>query len=201
MRINRVAALSFGIPLLFLVALLVFRGRLEPLLSASNGDAPKPTLSASPPARLTLSDHIIGVASVIDGDTIIIHGTHIRLNGIDAPESGQLCEVDDRRYLCGQKAAFALSEMLGSKTVDCRDLGRDHYGRTIGQCVSGGLDIQRWLVQQGWAIAYRKYSKEYIADEEQSRAAKLGIWAGTFMEPEEWRRRKRNHTLDQKEGR
>lgn len=194
MPLNRVAILSVGIPLVFLVALIVFRGHLEPVLPT----APQPVETGLASSIPSLS-HVIGIASVIDGDTIVIHGTHIRLNGIDAPESGQFCEASGQRYLCGHRAAFALSDLLGSTTVDCQDLGRDRYGRIIGRCMAGSIDIQQWMVRQGWAIAYRKYSQEYITNEEQARLAKLGIWAGTFVKPEEWRRQKQKITHGQSE--
>ncbi len=131
---------------------------------------------------------IAGIASVIDGDTIVIHGTHIRLSGIDAPESGQHCaDGAGVKYLCGQKAAFALANMLAQHSVTCRDQGQDRYGRTLGRCFLGASDVQAALVRAGWAIAYRRYSQDYVGDEEAAHAAKAGIWSGTFVEPEIWR--------------
>ena len=75
---------------------------------------------------------IIGVASVVDGDTIEIHGTRIRLFGIDAPESSQLCvRPTGERWRCGQQASFALADRIGHATVSCqpRDLDR-YYNKT-----------------------------------------------------------------------
>jgi len=131
---------------------------------------------------------IVGVASVIDGDTIIIHGAHIRLMGIDAPESDQTCaDAAGAKYRCGQKASFALSDMLGQATVTCHDSGERSYKRPLAHCFLGGRDIQAAMVRQGWAIAYRRYSHDYVAAEDEARMAKAGIWAGTFVEPERWR--------------
>jgi endonuclease YncB( thermonuclease family) len=140
----------------------------------------------------SVASDITGVASVIDGGTIEIHGTPIRLEGIDAPESGQQCEADGQNYPCGQRAAFALSDMLTQHTVTCQVLGHDRFSRTIGRCFAGSQDVQRALVRAGWAIAYRRYSKDYVADEEAAHAARVGIWAGTFIAPEKWRREKRD---------
>jgi endonuclease YncB( thermonuclease family) len=133
---------------------------------------------------------LVGQASVIDGDTIEIHGTRIRFSGIDAPESRQTCEANGVSYLCGQKAALALSDFIGAHTVSCKKTGTDRWRRVIAKCFSDGTDLSGWMVSNGWAIAYRKYSMDYVADEDRARSQKVGIWAGTFMIPEEWRKSK-----------
>jgi len=131
---------------------------------------------------------IVGTASVIDGDTIEIHGTRIRLHGIDAPESRQECaRPDGTSWRCGQQAALALSDRIGRSTVDCKPHSRDRYGRTIAICFKGTEDLNRWMVASGWAVAYRKYALDYVVDEEQARLAKVGLWAGTFDMPWDWR--------------
>jgi endonuclease YncB( thermonuclease family) len=132
---------------------------------------------------------LVGRASVIDGDTIEIHGQRIRLAGIDAPESAQLCEANGRNYRCGQQASFALANFIASHTVACERTGTDRYRRVLARCTTNGTDINRWMVSQGWAIAYRRYSTEYTDSEEDARRSKLGIWAGSFTEPEQWRHR------------
>ena len=134
---------------------------------------------------------VIGVASVIDGDTIDIHGQRIRLHGIDAPESGQFCEKDGNRYRCGQKSALALSDKIGRAIVRCEQYDIDRYKRMIAVCRLGKIDLNAWMVRQGWAIDYRRYSLDYIDDEKAARARKAGIWAGPFVEPSKWRRGKR----------
>jgi endonuclease YncB( thermonuclease family) len=130
----------------------------------------------------------IGIASVIDGDTIEIHGTRIRLAGIDAPESRQECKrPDGTAWRCGQKAALALSDHLGSTVVSWVSSSKDRYGRTVATCFLGSKDINRWMVTHGWAVAYRKYSLAYIQDEEIARAAGVGMWSSCFTMPWEWR--------------
>lgn len=143
-------------------------------------------LSLSLPASSheTQEPGLSGVASVIDGDTIEIHGTRIRLNGIDAPESGQFCH-DSRGgvWRCGQQAAFALSDRIGQSTVGCvrTDIGR--YGRVVADCFKGPENLNRWMVQEGWAVAYRQYSTAYVAAEESARAQTRGVWTGPFDMP------------------
>src|SRR5260370_15216308 len=142
------------------------------------------------PTRVDLNAALVGQASVIDGDTIEIHGTRIRFSGIDAPESRQTCEANGITYRCGQKAANALSDFIGIHTVNCNKTGMDRYHRVIAKCFADGVDLSSWMVANGWAIAYRKYSMDYVADEERARNQKAGIWAGTFVVPEEWRKGK-----------
>ncbi|MBF9234613.1 thermonuclease family protein [Microvirga alba] len=135
---------------------------------------------------------IAGQASVIDGDTIEIAGTRIRLHGIDAPESGQICQdARERNYRCGQQAAFALADWIGRATVSCEPRDTDRYGRVVAVCRARGQDMNQWMVRAGWAIAYREYSQEYVPDELTARRARAGLWDGTFVPPSEWRRGRR----------
>ena len=151
-----------------------------------------PTLSSS-------SEKIIsGNAKVIDGDTIKINKKKIRLFGIDAPEKNQICKKIylnffifsfQKNYKCGEKSTLALLKKIKDKKIKCiLEDNRDRYGRFIGTCHVGNQDINRWLVKNGYALAYKKYSKKYLLDEQYAKENKLGLWKGTFMKPEEWRR-------------
>ena len=131
---------------------------------------------------------IVGVASVIDGDTLEIHGQRIRLHGIDAPESGQFCEKDGKQYRCGQQAALALANKIGRLPIRCEPRDIDRYKRVVAICRLGEEDLNGWMVRHGWAIAYRQYSRDYVNDERVARTAKAGIWAERFIEPSKWRR-------------
>lgn len=132
-----------------------------------------------------------GRASVIDGDTIEVHGTRYRLHGIDAPESDQTCQdAAKRSYRCGQKAALALSDKIGTRPVTCITRDIDRYGRSVAVCHQGSVDLNRWMVVHGHAVAYARYSRDYVADEASAKAAKAGIWAGSFTQPDEHRRQK-----------
>jgi endonuclease YncB( thermonuclease family) len=140
----------------------------------------------------TADAQIVGVASVVDGDTIEIHGVRIRLYGIDAPESRQLCtRPTGERWRCGQQASLALSDQIGQSTVSCNPRDTDRYGRTVAVCSSRGVDLNGWLVTQGWAVAYRRYSRAYVRAEDQARAASRGVWSGQFDMPWEWRAARR----------
>lgn len=143
-------------------------------------------LAAFPAAGASLS----GQATVIDGDTLEIHGQRIRLHGVDAPESRQTCErADGSEYRCGQAAAFALADWIGRAVVSCDPRDRDRYKRVVAVCSVRGEDMGAWLVRSGHALAFRRYSLDYVAAEEQARMAGAGIWQGRFVAPWEWRHR------------
>ena len=108
----------------------------------------------------------MGQATVIDGDTIEIHGQRIRLFGIDAPEAPQTCTASGKTYLCGQQAALALADQIGRSVVTCEQRDIDRYGRIVAICFAGGADLGSWLVEQGWALAFRRYSTAYVAQEQ-----------------------------------
>ncbi len=143
---------------------------------------------------------IVGRASVVDGDTIEVHGQRIRLFGIDAPESAQLCLADDRHWRCGQQAALALDERVAGRPVVCTEKDRDRYGRIVAVCRAGDLDLNAWLVAEGWALAYRRYSTDYLDEEATASTARKGIWRGTFVPPWDWRRGRRLEVTADKPG-
>jgi endonuclease YncB( thermonuclease family) len=132
---------------------------------------------------------IVGKARVIDGDTIDISGTRVRLEGIDAPESGQTCaDAKGQPWPCGRTAAHELKAYLGSRALTCRPAGFDRYRRVLAVCaLADGSDVNAWMVRQGWALAYG-LSNTYGPEEAAAEMAKRGIWAGTFMRPSQWRR-------------
>ncbi len=130
-----------------------------------------------------------GYPRVINGDTINIHGSRIRLFGIDAPESHQTCKsASGQVFDCGWKATVALVDHIAGGTVSCRARGVDRFGRTVAVCHLGSEDVNAWMVANGWAVAYRHYSLDYVPQENAAQAGKRGIWAGSFMVPSEWRR-------------
>jgi endonuclease YncB( thermonuclease family) len=141
---------------------------------------------------LTMLGIIVGVASVIDGDTIEIHGRRIRLHGFDAPESAQRClDKDGAPWPCGQRASLALADKIGRRTVTCRPVDIDRWERLVARCFVGGEDLGAFMVAGGHAVAYRKYSERYVHHERAARRAGVGMWAGSFVMPWDWRRGKR----------
>jgi endonuclease YncB( thermonuclease family) len=96
------------------------------------------------------ADDLAGQASIVDGDTLEIHGTRIRLWGIDAPESSQLCRGEDSlQYRCGAKAANDLDAFVARRPVSCIPISHDRYGRTVASCSVAGADLAEWLVGNG----------------------------------------------------
>jgi endonuclease YncB( thermonuclease family) len=136
---------------------------------------------------------IDGVATVIDGDTIEIHGQRIRLFGIDTPEKRQPCwKADGSEYRCGQQASFVLADFIGRSPVSCEERDTDRYGRIVGRCFVQGKSINEYMVRSGWAMAYRRYASDYIGAEQEAKNSHRGLWSGQFQPPWDWRHQQRN---------
>ena len=130
-------------------------------------------------------ERIAGAARAVDGDSLFVDGTEIRLEGIDAPELAQSCEAGGGTYRCGEDARRALVALLARGSVECRSQGRDRYGRRLARCRADGADLGAGLVSRGWAIAT---DDSYAQEEATARRARHGLWAGTFETPAVWRR-------------
>ena len=134
---------------------------------------------------------VSGQARVVDGDSLEIGGARIRLFGIDAPERGQSCQAGGDLWICGGLARVRLEERISGRAVVCEEKDRDRYGRIVAVCRAGGEDLNAWMVSEGWALAYRRYSEAYVDEEAEAKAARLGVWRGEFVPPWDWRRGKR----------
>lgn len=130
----------------------------------------------------------IGLALVIDGDTLELNGQPIRLHGIDAPERTQTCLAAGLPWACGRGAAQFLAATVADRLVRCQGTKRDRYGRLLAVCFVDGEDINARMVRHGWAVAYTRYAKDYVAAEGEARDARRGLWQGEFVLPDEWRR-------------
>ncbi len=126
---------------------------------------------------------VTGLASVVDGDSLRVGGTEVRLVGVDAPERDQICVRDGTDWACGVKAASALRNHVRGKPVTCEGSKRDQHDRLLAVCSIRQANLNRWLVQQGWAVSYGRY----LAEEEHAKQRRRGIWSGTFIAPRDWR--------------
>jgi endonuclease YncB( thermonuclease family) len=114
---------------------------------------------------------------VVDGDTIRIGGTTFRLHGIDAPEAGQTCnDASGGSWRCGDEATRHLETLIGDAVPMCDDRGLDDYDRLLSVCTVSGVDINRAMVLDGYAWAFRQYSEDYVSEEETALASGLQIW-------------------------
>src|SRR5438445_47498 len=137
-----------------------------------------------------------GAAIINDGDSITLGTERIRMRGIDAPEYTQTCRRNGADYACGTLARQSLVRLIAGRPVTCSGWQRDRYGRLLGDCKAGGTDLNRAQVEAGWAVAFGDFeSEEAIA-----RAAKVGIWAGTFDQPQDWRDSHHGEVVERKHG-
>ncbi len=127
---------------------------------------------------------------IVDGDTIHLNGEKIRFTGIDTPELKQSCLKDGVKDLCGVTAKQILIDKIGNNNVECISEGKDQYKRTLAECFVNNESLSSYLVRSGYAFAYRRYSKKFIADEDFARINKIGMWSMKFDYP--WNYRKKN---------
>ena len=138
----------------------------------------------------TLLYDFTGKVNVTDGDTIKNGNIKIRLHGIDAPEIKQTCQTKTKKsYPCGYRSYIHLKSLIKNKTVYCQNKTKDRYGRFVSECFTKDLNLNSTMVKDGWAIAYRYFSEDYIPEEEIAKRSKKGIWQGTFIEPYVWRKK------------
>ena len=138
------------------------------------------------------SKTILGKAKIIDGDTIHIKSNKIRLHGIDAPETKQTCKIDNQDWYCGKQSTKELKNLIKNQKVECNVNDVDRYNRYVAICYVNEININQWMVKNGWAIAYRYYSKDYIVEEKYANDNKLGIRKSEFIEPYAYRRQNKN---------
>ena len=146
------------------------------------------------------SEEIYGNPKIIDGDTVHINSKKIRLEGIDAPEMRQQCqkvflEVSvivgfnlKKDYSCGVVSKEKLIVKINNSHINCISSGRDRYKRYLATCYKDKINLNKWMVRNGLAVAYKRYSKDYLRDEIYAKENKLGLWKGSFIRPEKWRK-------------
>ena len=148
----------------------------------------------------TIAEEIIGVPRIVDGDTVHIKEYKIRLEGIDAPEIRQKCKKEKLKissvigytfyedYYCGKVSKENLDGKINGSKIKCVSSSKDRYKRYLATCFKDEVNLNQWMVRNGHAVAYRRYSKKYILDEDFAKENKLGLWQGKFLNPEKWRK-------------
>ena len=148
----------------------------------------------------TIAEEISGIPKIVDGDTVYINENKFRLEGIDAPEMRQQCKKESLKisfiigftfykdYNCGKVSKEKLIIKINGSKIKCIFTTKDRYKRYIATCYEGKTNLNQWMVRNGYAIAYRRYSKKYVIDEDFAKENKLGLWQGKFMNPEKWRK-------------
>jgi endonuclease YncB( thermonuclease family) len=126
---------------------------------------------------------------IIDGDTIYLNNKKIRFTGIDTPELKQTCKKNSEIIYCGIEARQLLIDKIGKDKVICVREGKDRYKRTLAECFVNDLSLSRYLVREGYAFAYRKYSKKFINDEDFAKKNNMGMWSMNFEYPWDWRKK------------
>jgi endonuclease YncB( thermonuclease family) len=141
-------------------------------------------------SALACAQTLTGTATITDADTIVIGGETIRLQGVDAPETDQIC-LDSRGGLwnCGIDARDRLIRYIGSRETSCAPNGKDAFGRRLATCSTNEGDLGAWLVREGLGLAFIRYSSAYVAEEAIARSGQKGMWAGAFIAPWDWRAR------------
>tara|TARA_B110001450_G_scaffold178235_1_gene166509 strand:- start:6 stop:509 length:504 start_codon:yes stop_codon:yes gene_type:complete len=150
--------------------------------------------------QISKAEEIYGISKIIDGDTVHIKSKKIRLEGIDAPEIKQKCQKDflkiskifdfnfKKNYSCGVISRMKLIDIIDNSKIKCISSSRDRYKRYLATCYKDKINLNKWMVKNGFAVAYKRYSKDYDRDEDYAKKNKLGIWKGSFIRPEKWRK-------------
>lgn len=139
-------------------------------------------------APVTLHAQIIsGTATALDGDSLTMGETQIRLHGIDAVEGVQTCQRGSITWNCGEDAAARLRQLIQGKQVTCTGRDTDQYGRMVSTCRAGAIDLADVMVRSGLAVALPQFSSDYLEAEERAKANRVGIWGSQFEMPAAYR--------------
>jgi endonuclease YncB( thermonuclease family) len=125
----------------------------------------------------------VGRARVIDGDSLVVDGREIRLEGIDAPELAQSCQRDGNAWKCGEEAQRQLRFFVRGGDVACEGDEFDEHGRLLAVCMIGERNVNAWMVEEGWAVSYGNYQDQQA----EAREKRRGLWQGSFERPRDWR--------------
>ena len=135
-----------------------------------------------------LAETITGPVRSMDGDTFEIAGVVIRLADVDAPEMAQKCQGGPKELRdCGVFVADVLAGRIRGQSVECEVHAIDEHKRRIASCNHAGEDLSTWLVSEGLALAFRRFSERLVPVEEAAKAAGRGLWQTTFEAPWDYR--------------
>jgi endonuclease YncB( thermonuclease family) len=141
----------------------------------------------------TNAAELSGRARMHDANSLTIGEARVRLEGIDAPETDQRClNTAGEPWACGIAARDQVRAYVGDRVVSCTAGGRDRYKRTLAVCMVEDVNLNSWLVRQGWALAFRRYSQAYVGEEDGAQTEQRGLWSGTFIAPWDWRHRNKD---------
>ncbi len=133
------------------------------------------------------SETFWGIGQAKDGDSLMVGSREVRLFGIDAPEFDQQCKRAGQSWACGSEAHDRLSQLATGRDIRCVSVETDQYGRFLSRCSVGGTDLNRAMVALGYAVAFRRYSLDYVSAQASAKAARRGLWSGEFEMPSEFR--------------
>ena len=136
--------------------------------------------------------HAENAVKVIDGDTIHIGSKKYRFSGIDTPEMKQTCKKDNQIVMCGVIAKNALVKKINKQQVNCKEEEIDRYKRIVAECFVNNESLSKYLVRNGHAVAYRRYSMKFVEDEDYAKKNKLGLWSMSFDYPWDYRAKLRS---------
>lgn len=186
-KTRRRSALQKLIGALAIVAAILVIGDRSPYIRDALEDQLRDILQGEQTRR-----QVAGLAHVIDGDTLDINGTRIRMFGIDAPEERQTCWRNQSNWACGEASTGALMDTTNRREVHCVERDTDRYDRVVAECWTGNRNLNAWMVAQGYAVAYRQYGGDiYDAEERAAKVAKRGVWSSRFDMPWDWRKHAR----------
>lgn len=135
-------------------------------------------------AEMPVNGQVMGHPKLVDGDSFFLDGDEVRMVGIDAPEGRQNCTREGKAWACGEAAKRELARLIGGRPVSCDATERDQHQRLLSRCKAGGIELNRQMVANGFAVSFGRF---YQREEQDARQQRRGIWSSEFDRPQDWR--------------